>query len=83
MGQTAEVLARDWGVSREEQDAFALRSHQRARRRGRRPDGREVVPVPIGPRYEAAADRDNGIREHQRRRPWPVSRPSSIEPTAR
>lgn len=30
MGLTAEKVADDYGVSREEQDAFALRSHQRA-----------------------------------------------------
>ncbi|HEY0756229.1 MAG TPA: thiolase family protein [Ktedonobacteraceae bacterium] len=30
MGMTAENLARDYQISREEQDAFALRSHQRA-----------------------------------------------------
>ena len=30
MGQTAEVLAREFGISRGEQDAFALRSHARA-----------------------------------------------------
>ena len=30
MGETAEILAREFDVSREEQDAFALRSHQRA-----------------------------------------------------
>ncbi len=30
MGTTAEVVARQFGVTREEQDAFALRSHQRA-----------------------------------------------------
>jgi acetyl-CoA C-acetyltransferase/acetyl-CoA acyltransferase len=30
MGETAEVLARELGVSREEQDVFALLSHQRA-----------------------------------------------------
>ena len=29
MGQTGENVAERWGVSREEQDAFALRSHQR------------------------------------------------------
>ena len=29
MGQTAEVLAREWAISREAQDAFALASHQR------------------------------------------------------
>src|SRR6266550_4306503 len=30
MGETAELLAREFSVSREDQDAFALRSHQRA-----------------------------------------------------
>jgi acetyl-CoA acyltransferase len=30
MGETAEKLAREFHISREEQDAFALRSHQRA-----------------------------------------------------
>src|SRR5262245_13912009 len=30
MGETAEVLARDFGISRDEQDAFALRSNQLA-----------------------------------------------------
>lgn len=30
MGQTAELLAKEFGISRQEQDQFALRSHQRA-----------------------------------------------------
>jgi len=30
MGETAEKLAREYGIEREEQDAFALRSHQKA-----------------------------------------------------
>src|SRR5690606_1011490 len=30
MGQTAEEVARDWKISREDQDAFALASHQKA-----------------------------------------------------
>ncbi len=30
MGQTAELLAREFSISRQEQDAFALQSHQRA-----------------------------------------------------
>ncbi len=35
MGETAEVLAKEWKISREAQDEFALRSHQRAVRRAR------------------------------------------------
>ena len=30
MGQTAELLAREWSITREEQDAFAAESHRRA-----------------------------------------------------
>ncbi len=55
MGETGENVAERYGISREDQDAFALRSHQRAvaaaeagkLRRGDRPDrgaqGRETV----------------------------------------
>lgn len=48
MGETAETLARRYEISRAEQDAFALRSQQRAARaqaEGRFRD--EIVPVPI------------------------------------
>jgi len=66
MGETAELLAREFGISREEQDTFALRSHQRAAAAWS--EGRmqsTVIPVPIPPRYDKAADYDNGIREGQ------------------
>jgi len=48
MGFTAERVADQWGVSREDQDAWALRSHQRAA--AARAEGRfdaEVVSVPV------------------------------------
>ncbi len=32
MGQHCELMAREWGITREEQDAFALKSHQNAAR---------------------------------------------------
>jgi acetyl-CoA C-acetyltransferase/acetyl-CoA acyltransferase len=66
MGQTAEVLAREFEIGREEQDAFALTSHRRAAaawNEGKFSD--TVVPVPIPPEYRKAAERDNGIREQQ------------------
>src|SRR5215472_15779955 len=48
MGITAENLAREYSISRQDQDAFALRSHQRAIAAI---DGgifaREIVPVPL------------------------------------
>ena len=48
MGLTAERVARHYGVSREDQDAFALASHQKAlaaQAAGRFAD--ELIPVPI------------------------------------
>ena len=48
MGLTAERVAKHYNVSREDQDAFALRSHQRAvaaQAAGRFTD--EIVPVPV------------------------------------
>ncbi len=63
MGQTAEVLAREFRITREEQDAFALRSHQRAiAARERLRD--EIVPVFAAPGYEAVRD-DVGPRDGQ------------------
>jgi acetyl-CoA acyltransferase len=64
MGQTAEILAKEHGITREEQDAFALRSHQRVTTaRGKLFE--EIVPVPIPPAYEAMSVQDNGVRENQ------------------
>ena len=66
MGQTAELLAREFAIDREAQDRFSLTSHQRASAAWA--DGRlalEAVPVPLAPKYERAVDRDNGIRENQ------------------
>jgi 3-oxoadipyl-CoA thiolase len=60
LGETAENVAERYGVSRERQDEFALRSHQRAAaaRDGGRFDA-EIVPVaaPAGP-----VSQDEGIR---------------------
>ena len=66
MGETAENVARDFSVSREDQDAFALRSQQRAARAIA--DGRfaqEITPVSI-PRRKAeplVVDTDEHPRE--------------------
>ena len=48
MGETAEIVGHGYGISREEQDLFALQSHERAvaaRDEGRFKD--EIVPVEI------------------------------------
>jgi acetyl-CoA acyltransferase len=63
MGESAERMAKENGISREEQDRWALRSHQLAARGTE--DGRltaEIVPVYVPPAYDEVLDRDNGIR---------------------
>jgi acetyl-CoA acyltransferase len=64
MGQTAELLAKEFHLSRDEQDAFALRSHQRAAA-ARAKLAEEIVPVPLPPDYNRLSLEDNGIRENQ------------------
>jgi acetyl-CoA acetyltransferase family protein len=66
MGQTAENLSRDFNVTREEQDAFAMRSHHRATA------ARDRLREEITPFYltkskngKAHMDQDNGPRENQ------------------
>jgi acetyl-CoA C-acetyltransferase/acetyl-CoA acyltransferase len=63
MGQTAEVVARDFRITREQQDAYALQSHQRALA-AREKLREEIVPVFAAPSYECVRD-DVGPREGQ------------------
>ncbi len=63
MGESAERMAKENGISRENQDRWALRSHQLAAASTQ--DGRltaEITPVYLPPEYEKIIDRDNGIR---------------------
>ncbi len=65
MPETAENVAADYGVNRQDQDAFALRSQQRAARAqeaGR--FAREIVPVPIPQRKgdPKVIERDEHLR---------------------
>jgi acetyl-CoA acyltransferase len=63
MGQSAERMAKENGISREAQDRWALRSHHLGA--AGTEDGRltqEMVPVYIPPNYTESIDRDNGIR---------------------
>lgn len=68
MPQTAERVAERWGLGREELDAFALRSHERALAAQR--EGlfaREIVPVgdfaqDEGPRADTTADKLAALR---------------------
>ena len=63
MGESAEKMANENGISRADQDAFAHRSHQLAAQAWA--DGRlreEVMPVFVPPSYEAF-DEDNLVRK--------------------
>lgn len=64
MGETSETLVDDYRISRDEQDEYALRSHQRAARaqaEGR--FARELVPVTVGEGKRAVVvERDEHVR---------------------
>ncbi|MFV2049134.1 acetyl-CoA C-acetyltransferase [Metabacillus litoralis] len=73
MGHTAEAVAKKYGITREEQDAFAVRSHQRAAnaiKEGKFDD--EIVPVDVpvrtvGPDHKlhekvVTFNQDEGVR---------------------
>jgi acetyl-CoA C-acetyltransferase len=65
MGTTAENVARQWQITREEQDAFALASQKKAetaKKAGRFQD--EIVPVTVPSRKgDIVADTDEYIRD--------------------
>src|SRR5258708_34603924 len=65
MGETAELLAREFRLTVEEQDAFALQSNQRAIA-AREKLTHEICPVFL-PSKAAAVTQDNGPRENQSR----------------
>jgi acetyl-CoA acyltransferase len=65
MGQTAQILANEFHISREEQDQFALRSHQKAvaaTKSGRMSE--EIVNVMM-PKEKIVVSQDVGPRETQ------------------
>jgi acetyl-CoA C-acetyltransferase len=65
MGETAETLAKQYGISREEQDRYAQRSQNRAQ--NAREEGRfqnEIVPVRVpGKKGDVEVDRDEHPRD--------------------
>jgi len=65
MGQTAENLARDFGITRREQDEFSLGSHQKwtvANEAGKFKN--EIATFYAPPKFEAVEE-DVGPRKHQ------------------
>ena len=66
MGQTAEILAKEFGITREQQDQFALASHQKAIAAWKRGFfAGEVVPVPAEFTRGDAVSLDTGPRPNQ------------------
>lgn len=66
MGQTAELLARESGITREDQDRFALKSHEKAvaaTESGR--FKKEISPLPLPPKYTDFLSEDVGPRKGQ------------------
>jgi acetyl-CoA C-acetyltransferase/acetyl-CoA acyltransferase len=62
MGQTAEVLAKKFAISRARQDAFALESHQRVLQ-NRAKLREEIMTVFVPPAFKEIIGDDNGARE--------------------
>jgi acetyl-CoA acyltransferase len=64
MGDSAEKMAKENGITRREQDEIALKSHQNSARAWKEGkfDG-EVMHVPVPPKYDTVADKDNIVRE--------------------
>ena len=93
MGKTAEVLAHEFGLSRREQDEFALRSHQRAvaaEEAGRFNDervsffaGRKFEPVTadVGPRAGQTMEALGGLKPIFDRRDGTVTVGNSCQVT--
>ncbi|MCT4613667.1 MAG: thiolase family protein [Marinifilaceae bacterium] len=65
MGKTAEFLAREFNISRREQDIYAHQSHYRAsmaQEAGIFAD--EILPIPLKPKYNKFIMQDIGIRHN-------------------
>ncbi len=66
MGQTAEVLAREFRIGRLAQDEYAVESHRKAAEAAKKGIlAEEIVPVPVPPGYDKMQATDDGIRPGQ------------------
>lgn len=66
MGQTADLLAKEFRITREEQDKFALESHRKAvaaQESGKLAE--EIVPVGVPTNYKSIVKQDIGPRKGQ------------------
>jgi acetyl-CoA C-acetyltransferase len=67
MGNTAENIANDFKISRQEQDEFALKSHQKASKAIESGIfAQEIIPVYNEDKKSAMIDEDEGVRKEQK-----------------
>ncbi|MBC7419742.1 MAG: thiolase family protein [Bdellovibrio sp.] len=64
MGMTAEVIAKEFNISRREQDEYALKSHQKAIA-AKAKLAEELTPFYLPPNYTETITEDSGPREGQ------------------
>jgi acetyl-CoA acyltransferase len=80
-GISAEVIAERWNLSREELDAYSLRSHERAARaidEGR--FAREVIPVEVSnPHVGVVVDTDEAVRRDSTLERMAALQPAFVE----
>ncbi|HBQ61342.1 MAG TPA: acetyl-CoA C-acyltransferase [Balneolaceae bacterium] len=80
MGESADRMAARFGVSREDQDEYALRSHQLAAKATN--EGvldQELIPAKIPPKFDVVKN-DNGFREDTSLEKLGKLRPAFIKP---
>ncbi|MCS5780646.1 acetyl-CoA C-acyltransferase [Klebsiella pneumoniae subsp. pneumoniae] len=64
MGDTAEQMAKSWGISREQQDALAHRSHQLAAKAWEEGKLSAEVMTAYAPPFREPLEQDNNIRKN-------------------
>jgi len=62
MGQSADRMAKEMGITREEQDEWALTSHRRAAKATAEGRFKEIAPALIAPKFDAPLMSDTDIR---------------------
>ncbi|NCN26909.1 thiolase family protein [bacterium] len=66
MGETAEIIAKEFGIKRNEQDEFALWSHQKAVKAQEAGHyANEIAPYSVPPKFENTLTNDSGPRANQ------------------
>lgn len=76
MGDTAEQMAKSYGITREAQDALALRSHQHASRAWQSGVLNQEVMAAFVPPWKAAIDQDNNVRMNAKAEDYARLRPA-------